>query len=128
MKEFVQEIKQLLNQAREKAYKATNAAMVEAYWAVGKRIIEEEQHGSERAQYGAEIIKTLSIELSTVFGRGFSETNIRNFRLFYLTFPAISQIQQTLSAKLTWSHFQLLMRINDKNARNYYLKESSEQN
>lgn len=128
MKEFVQEIKQLLNQAREKAYKATNTAMVEAYWSVGKRIIEEEQHGAERAQYGAEIIKTLSIELSTVFGRGFSETNIRNFRLFYLTFPAIYQIQQTLSAKLTWSHFQLLMRVNDKNARNYYLKEAAEQN
>jgi hypothetical protein len=113
MKEFVQEIKQLLNQARQKAYKATNTAMVETYWLVGKRIIEEEQHVSERAQYGAEIIKTLSIELSASLARGFSETNIRNFPLFYLTFPAISKIQQALPTELKLPHFKPLNGVND---------------
>lgn len=128
MAEFIDDIRLILEQARKKAYSATNSAMVEAYWLTGKRIVEQEQHGAERAQYGAEIIKTLSFELSTRLGRGFSETNIRNFRLFYLTFPDFSQIQQTVSAKLTWSHFQLLMRVNNKDARNYYLRETSEQN
>lgn len=128
MKEFIEEIRFILEEARKKAYHATNSAMVEAYWLTGKRIVEQEQQGAERAQYGAGIIKTLSRELSTSLGRGFSETNIRNFRLFYLTFSDFSQIQQTVSAKLTWSHFQLLMRVNDKDARNYYLRESSEHN
>src|SRR5690606_2278075 len=128
MEKFIDDIRRIVEQARKKAYSATNSAMVEAYWLTGKRIVEHEQQGAERAQYGAEIIKTLSLELSTRLGRGFSETNIRNFRLFYLTFPDFPQIQQTVSAKLTWSHFQLLMRVNNDNARNYYLKESAEQN
>ena len=126
--QFIEDIKQILAQARQKAYSATNFAMVEAYWLVGKRIVEQEQEGEERAKYGAEIIKSLSIELSNSLGRGFSETNIRNFRLFYLNFPDFSSIQQTLSAKLSWSHFQLLMRVPDTNARQYYLKEAAEQN
>lgn len=128
MEKFIDDIRFILEQARKKAYSATNSAMVEAYWLTGKRIVEQEQHGAERTQYGGEIIKTLSLELSTKLGRGFSETNIRNFRPFYLTFPDFFQIQQTLSAKLTWSHFQLLMRVNNKDARNYYLRETSEQN
>ncbi|MDV3662429.1 hypothetical protein CMU70_18510 [Elizabethkingia anophelis] len=128
MQEFINDIKQILDAARQKAYSATNYAMVEAYWLTGKRIVEEEQQGNERAQYGGEIIKTLSQELSKSLGRGFSETNIRNFRLFYLTFPNLSEIQQTVSAKLNWSHFQLIMRVSDQGARAYYLKEAAHNN
>jgi len=125
MSEIINDIKQLLELARQKAYSATNFAMVEAYWLTGKRIVEEEQAGEQRAVYGAELIKLLSLELTKSLGRGFSETNIRNFRRFYLTFPNLVEIQQTVSAKLTWSHFQLLMRISDEAARNYYLKEAA---
>lgn len=111
--------------------------MVEAYWMVGKRIIDEEQKGEKRAEYGKEVLKALVKELTSEFGKGFSLTNIKNFRQFYLTFPhllaigqtpsgeLVNSIQQTLSAELSWSHYQLIMRVSDKSAQNYYLKEAS---
>ncbi|MDI9309940.1 MAG: PDDEXK nuclease domain-containing protein [Limnohabitans sp.] len=121
---YIQEIKQILSKARLKTYQAINTAMIEAYWNIGKKIIEEEQNGKERAEYGKEIIKTISIELTREFGKGFSERNIRNFRQFFIAFPEI-EIWQTLSAKLSWSHFQLVLKVTDQNARMYYLKEAS---
>ncbi|HUZ58276.1 MAG TPA: PDDEXK nuclease domain-containing protein [Hanamia sp.] len=123
---FVSDIKQILDQARQKAYSAINVAMVEAYWFVGKKIVEQEQQGQQRAGYGQSLIKELSKVLTLDFGKGFSETNIRSFRLFYLTFPEYLSIQQTLSAKLSWSHFQLIMRVSNLNARAYYLKEAAD--
>ncbi len=123
---FVSDIKQILDQARQKAYSAINVAMVEAYWFVGKKIVEQEQQGQQRAGYGQSLIKELSKVLTLDFGKGFSETNIRSFRLFYLTFPEYLSIQQTLSAKLSWSHFQLIMRVSNLNARTYYLKEAAD--
>ncbi|MCH4828690.1 hypothetical protein BWK60_06880 [Flavobacterium covae] len=122
---YIQEIKQILSQARQKTYQAINTAMVEAYWNIGRKIVEEEQNGKERAQYGKEIIKTISIELTREFGKGFSERNIRKYRQFYQTFPEI-EIWPTLSTKLNWSHFELIMRVQDEKARMYYLKEASE--
>jgi DUF1016 N-terminal domain len=122
---YILEIKQILAQARQKAYQAINFAMVDAYWNIGKKIVLEEQNGKERASYGSEIIKNLSKELTLEFGKGFSERNLRNFRLFYTTFPEIS-IWQTVSAKLSWSHFQLVLKISNEEARNYYLKEAAE--
>jgi predicted nuclease of restriction endonuclease-like (RecB) superfamily len=123
--QYVVEIKQILAQARQKTYQAINAAMVEAYWKIGEKIVLEEQNGKERASYGKEIIKNISIELSAEFGKGFSERNIRNFRQFYLTFPEI-KIWQTLSAKLSWSHYQLISKVTSKDAQQYYLKEAAE--
>jgi len=128
MKNYIYEIKQIIEKARNKTYTAINSAMVQAYWLIGRRIVEEEQTGEERASYGSELIKNLSIELTKDFGRGFSETNIRNFRKFYLAFPEYITIQQTLSAELNWSHFQLIMRVPDQKARTYYLTEASSQN
>ena len=101
---YIQEIKQILNQARQKVYVAINSAMVEAYWKIGKRIVEEEQNGKERADYGKEIIKNISDEMTREFGKGFTDRNIRNFRQFYITFPN-TEIWKTLSSKLNWSHF-----------------------
>ena len=124
--QYIQEIKTILNQARQKTYQAINSAMVEAYWNIGKRIVLEEQNGKDRAEYGKEIIKTISQELSTEFGKGFSERNIRNFRKFYQTFPELEN-WQTLSAKLQWSHFELIMRISSPEARAYYLTEAAKQ-
>lgn len=116
---YITEIKKILEQARSKTYTAINSAMVEAYWKVGKRMVEEEQKGEERAVYGTGLIQQTSAELTKSLGRGFSETNIKNFRKFYLTFPDFDVIRQTPSAKLSWSHFQLIMRVNNEREKMY---------
>lgn len=90
--------------------------MVEAYWNIGKTIVLEAQNGNQKADYGKEIISVISTELTVEFGKGFSERNIRNFRQFYLAFPE-TEIWQTLSAKLIWSHFQLIMSVSSKEAQ-----------
>ena len=124
---FVAEIRDILAQARQKTYTAINSAMVEAYWLMGKRIVEEEQQGNQRANYGEAILKSLSIELTDEFGKGFSYANLRNFRQFYLTYPDV-EICYTLCSKLTWSHNRLIMRVENKEAQRYYLQEAYEQN
>src|SRR5690606_31422865 len=101
MEIIIADVIAIIEEGRRKAYHAVNTSMVEAYWLTGKRIIEEEQNGQERAAYGKEVVKMLSQQLTASFGRGFSETNIRSFRLFYLTFPNQNPIQQTVSAKLS---------------------------
>lgn len=124
---YISEIKQILAEARQKSYAVVNAAMVEAYWQIGRRIIIEEQNGNQRAEYGEAILKKLSIALNDEFGKGFSYANLRNFRQFFLTYPDI-EICYTLCSKLSWSHNRLIMRIDDVNARNYYLQECANQN
>ena len=122
---IVSEIKQILTLARQKAYLSVNSAMIEAYWLIGKRIVEEEQQGKERAAYGEEILKTLSIELTKDFGKGFGERNLRDFRQFYLSFQE-KEIWHTVCAKLSWSHIRLIMRVESKDAQKYYLQEAAE--
>jgi len=124
-KEYISEIKRILETARQKSYVAVNSAMVEAYWLIGKRIVEEEQHGKARAEYGKEILKTLSEELTKEFGKGFGMRNLWDFRKFYLNFSE-QEIMHTLCAQLTWSHIRLVMRVSDNNAQTYYLKEATE--
>ena len=97
--------------------------MVQAYWLIGKRIVLEEQNGKERAGYGEALLKTLSRKLTSDFGNGFSYANLRNMRQFYLTY-ADNQICYTLCSKLSWSHNRLIMRVADKDAREFYLKEA----
>jgi len=126
MTNYIEEIKGILTTARLNAYTAVNAAMVEAYWLIGKRIVEQEQHGEERAVYGEGILKELSKALTTEFGKGFSYANLRNFRQFYLTYRD-NEICYTLCSKLTWSHNRLIMRVESEGARAYYLKEAAEQ-
>lgn len=123
---YIQDIRDILTIAREKSFQAVNVAMVEAYWNIGKRIVIEEQDGNERANYGESLLKELSKSLSNEFGKGFSAPNLRNFRQFYLTYPDES-ICYTLCSKLTWSHNRLIMRINNEEARNYYLTETVNQ-
>ncbi|TXH23088.1 MAG: DUF1016 family protein [Chitinophagaceae bacterium] len=137
---YIVEIKQILAQARQKSYQAINSAMVEAYWLIGKRIVEEEQNGKERADYGKEIIKNISEEMTKEFGKGFSERTLREFRQFHLTFPKLIENQlnidenskqniwRTVFAKLSWSHFQRVLRVPSADARIYYLKEAASQN
>lgn len=124
---YLSEIKQILANARQKAYAAVNSAMVEAYWKIGERIVLEEQNGADRAAYGKEIIKNLSVELTNEFGSGFGERNIRNFRQFYLMFQDLA-IWKSVISKLSWTHIQRSLKVSNDNARLYYLKEAAENN
>ena len=126
-KQLIADVLQILQTARQKAYAVVNSEMVQAYWLMGKRIVEEEQQGEQKAIYGEAILKTLSIALTAELGKGFSYANLRNFRQFYLTYPD-AEICYTLCSKLTWSHNRLIMRVENADARRYYLKEVIEQN
>jgi len=123
--QFIVEIKNLIQLARKKTFHAINSAMIETYWEIGRRIVEEEQNGQERAAYGQEIIKNLSFELTLEFGKGFSERSLRDYRQFYNCFQSID-IWRTAFAKLTWSHFQRVLKLSNDNARIYYLNEAIE--
>ena len=122
---YISEIKKILKNARQKAYTAVNSAMVEAYWKIGRRIVEEEQSGRERAEYGKEIIKNLSKELTEEFGKGFGERNIRNIRQFYVLFSDYEKWKSLIS-KLTWTHIQKVLRVSNEKARIFYLTEAAE--
>lgn len=122
---YINEIKKILKNARQKAYTAVNSAMVEAYWEIGRRIVEEEQNGKERAEYGKEILQNLSKELTEEFGKGYSYRTLREIRQFYLMFSDFEK-WRTVSAKLTWSHFQKVLRVSDEKARIFYLMEAAE--
>jgi predicted nuclease of restriction endonuclease-like (RecB) superfamily len=126
-KTYITEIKQILREARSKAYTTINTVMVEAYWLIGKRIVEEEQQGKNRAEYGQEIIKTLSEELQIEFGKGFSERCLREYRQFYLTFKDM-EIGAQCAPNLSWSHIRRIMRLSDKSAMQYYLTEAAANN
>ncbi len=115
------DIRHILEQARKRARSSINSVMVEAYWLIGQRIVEEEQQGETRAQYGKRTLEILSADLGQEFGAGFSYANLRNFRQFYLTYPD-QQICYTLCSKLSWSQNRLIMRVDDPVARNYYLQ------
>ena len=122
---YINEVKEILKNARQKAYTAINSAMVEAYWEIGRRIVEEEQRGKERAEYGKEIIKNLSKELTEEFGKGFGERNIRNIRQFYVLFSDYEKWKSLIS-KLTWTHIQKVLKVSDEKARIFYLTEAAE--
>ena len=122
---YINEVKEILKNARQKAYTAVNSAMVEAYWKIGRRIVEEEQSGRERAEYGKEILQNLSKELTEEFGKGYSYRTLREIRQFYLMFSDFEK-WRTVSAKLTWSHFQKVLRVSDEKARIFYLTEAAE--
>ncbi len=113
------QISQILKEARTKVANTVNTTMVQAYWHIGELIVNA-QGGEDNASYGDSLIDSISMNLTKVFGKGFSARNLRNMREFYLTFP----IWQTLSAKLSWSHYQILMRVDNHKARDYYAKSA----
>ena len=154
--ELYADIKSILEQARGNAVRAVNFSMVIAYWEIGKRIVEDEQQGNERSAYGKNILKELSKSLTIDFGQGFSISNLDNFRKFYQLFSDKSisyavrreleeetqlpenklisnkiskpSILHALRGELSWTHYRLLIRVEDEEARNYYMNEAAEQN
>ena len=104
-KDFIESLKQIVHSARKMAYASVNYAQVASNWLIGRRIVEEEQAGEVRAKYGKHVIELASKALTEEFGKGFSETNIRSFRKFYIEFQHLA-IQQAVSAKLSWSHYE----------------------
>jgi predicted nuclease of restriction endonuclease-like (RecB) superfamily len=123
---FHADIKRILEQARAKARTAVNAAMVEAYWLIGQRIVEEEQRGQQNAPYGTRLMEELSTALSAEFGKGFSYANLYNCRQFYTVFPN-QELLYTLCRELSWSHLRLIMRAESAQAMAYYCNESRQQ-
>ena len=112
-------IKELVVNSRNRVYSAVNTEMLNLYWNIGK-IIMEIQQGDERASYGDAVLDKLSIKLTNEFGKGFSSRNLRTMRKFYLTYP----IRKTVSAKLSWSHYLELIKIEEEQKRNFYLNET----
>ncbi len=125
---FYAEIRELLQKSRNSVYQAVNTVMVNTYWQIGKRIVEQEQHGQNRANYGDYLITNLSRYLSDTFGKGFSEANLWNIRQFYLVFPDFDQFSTQCVGNLSWTNIRLIMRLNNQEEREYYIKEASEQN
>jgi predicted nuclease of restriction endonuclease-like (RecB) superfamily len=123
---LVNDVRTILREARGRAYAATNAAMVDSYWRIGRRIVEEEQGGAARAEYGSQLIRHLARALGDEFGRGMSVANLRNFRQFYLTFPEVGK-HYALRSELSWTHWRLVMRVEDSQARDYYIEETARQ-
>lgn len=123
-KDITNDIRQILTEARRITVRAVNSAMVVAYWLIGKRIVIEEQNGKDVAAYGEHVLKRLSKELESEFGNGFSYSNLRNMRQFYRTYPD-KEICYTLCSKLTWSHNRLIMRVDDADARLWYIGEAA---
>lgn len=117
-------IKTVLNEARNKVYQTVNFTMVEAYWNIGHLIVEEEQKGKTRAEYGVYLIEKLSGKLTNDFGKGFDPTNLSNMRKFYLTFPILDAVRQ----ELTWTHYRILLRVEDTQAREFYMRECIKSN
>lgn len=147
------EIKQILDQARENAIRAVNFSMVIAYWEIGKRIVEEDQQGKRRADYGNYLLKKLSLQLTKDFGKGFDERELRKFRQLYQLFSIRDAVRPELTAQksttkqntlspvllnththailrteLSWSHYRLLIRVENSEARIYYMNECADQN
>lgn len=142
------EIRSVLESARSGAYRAVNAAMVQAYWHIGRIIVEHEQSGRRRADYGEAVLEDLSRRLAADFGRGFDVTNLRKMRQFYLTFKIRDAVRLELSPskrdavrlelkpernrhavcpELSWSHYRLLMQIEAPQAREWYMNEAANQ-
>jgi predicted nuclease of restriction endonuclease-like (RecB) superfamily len=118
--ERLSDIRKILLEARTRAARKVNDELLRAYWQVGRLIVEVEQEGNERAEYGRQLIDGLSKTLTKEFGTGFSRSNLKNMRSFYL----YKQKSQTVSGELTWSHYCEILSVSDPQARNFYEKET----
>lgn len=114
------EIKETLQLSRNQAYSAVNFAMVQAYWQIGRIIVEHEQNGNSRADYGKSVLQELSSRLTKDFGKGFSVRTLQQMKKFYVMFPNTN----ALRSQLTWTHYRLLLSVENEQARRWYMDEA----
>ncbi|MBK9212013.1 MAG: DUF1016 family protein [Saprospiraceae bacterium] len=113
-------IKEVIIESRQRIYRMANTSLLQTYWQIGKLIIEDEQNGNDKAEYGKAILKNLATQLTLEFGKGFDDSNLRNMRAFYKAFP----IRDTLRHELTWSHYRQLSRLDSERKKEYYMQEA----
>ena len=123
---LITDLRQIIEQGRRQAYISINASMIQTYWNVGRRIVEEEQHGEVRAGYGEYIAKNVAKNLQAEYGNAFNYRNICYFRKFYLCFKDIEIVNARVH-NLTWTHIRHLLRVDDEKARLWYMKEAFSQ-
>lgn len=122
------DIRAIIETSQNQAYHAVNSALIRRNWLIGYRIAQEELKGQDRAEYGAQVIKQLSIELTELYGKGFTKSNLYSYCLFYKSFTEIFQTPSGKSERfLSWSHYAALLQVKDKTARDWYEKEAAEQ-
>ena len=117
-------VKEVISQARERVFRVANSALLLSYWQIGQLIVEDEQQGKERAEYGKFVLKNLSKRLTMEFGKGYDYTNLSNMRKFYKAFPIVDALRQQLS----WTHYRLLLNVESSEKINYYIEESIQNN
>lgn len=122
----ITDIRQIIASGQKDAYMAASKAMVHTYWQIGKRIVEQEQKGKERAEYGTALISVLAEELTKEFGKSYSKRNLHYFRKFYLAFSD-EKIVNACVHNLNWTHFRSLLRVSDENARLWYMDEAAKE-
>ncbi|MAT54435.1 MAG: hypothetical protein CMN32_08110 [Saprospirales bacterium] len=120
MKTLLNDIREIILQARQRAVRSVNHELTVAYWNIGRRLVEEEQQGSSRAIYGKALVEDIASKLTAEFGSGFSANNLWRMRDFFLTFPNLD----ALSQELTWTHYRTLVKIKDPDKRTFYISEA----
>ena len=121
---ILNDIRQIVESGLRQAYQGVNSVTIHTYWKVGKRIVEEEQHGEKRAEYGTQLLEFLAKELSKDYAQGYTARDLRNYRQLYLCFNDL-EIWYARVPNLKWTHFRSLLRVTDDNARYWYLREAS---
>ena len=124
--QLVDDVKLIVEKGLREAYRSVNTVSILTYWNVGKRIVEEEQHGESRAEYGKHLIDLLSHELSLIYPKGYSPRNLRDYRQFYLCFKDL-EIWHSRVPNLTWTHYRTLLSVTSDDARYWYVREASSQ-
>jgi predicted nuclease of restriction endonuclease-like (RecB) superfamily len=124
VEKLYEQAKQIIEESRSKIYTAVNFSMVIAYHEIGRLIVEQSQQGEQRAEYGTALLSELSVKLSKEYGKGFDESNLRHMRNFYVA----NLKQDALRPELSWTHYRLLLRVNNEQARTYYTNSCVEQN
>ena len=122
--DIFKDVQNIIEQSRNYAYQAVNTAMIQRNWLLGKRIADEEMQGGDRADYGKEVIKRLADHLTTLYGKGFTKSNLYQFVQFYKFFPEIFHAVSGKFQILSWTHYRNLLRVSDKNARDWYMNEA----
>ena len=119
--EVLNDIRKIIEQGRHQAYAAAGQAAIATYWGIGRRIVEEEQHGDERAKYGTHLITELAAKLIPIFGNNYSKRNLQHYRKFYILFPDYSKVYEFVH-NLNWTHIRRLLSVVNPEARMWYLK------